>query len=244
MTDFFKKPYLPDKKVTLALCGKIDEKLSGFIKSFGIELIFSKTNTELDAPISNHIDLIAHHMGGNEIIIDRNQSELYKILLNYGIRVYKTEKAVKSPYPFDCLLNCFRIGDYLFCNTKSNRQIMNMYKSLKTAEVNQGYCKCSTLLTDDHSFITDDISIYHKGKEFGFDCILIDKGDISLKGYNYGFIGGASAKIDKNIVVFFGDVTKHRSFNKIDLFLKSKGIDYVFLRDFPLTDIGGIIPLK
>lgn len=244
MSDFFKIPHLPDDRVALALCGKTDNIIADYIKSYGISLIFAETNIKLDVPVSNHIDINVHHLGGKNIILSSNQYELYKILTGYGMNVILTDEEVRSPYPYDCILNCFKLKDYLFCNKNISDEIIKALAGVKIANVNQGYCKCSTLIIDENSFITDDATIYSKGTELGFDCLMIEKGDVALEGYNYGFIGGASAKIDKNTVMFFGDITKHRDFNIIDQYLKRKGIEYVYSDKFCLTDIGGIIPLK
>ena len=245
MNEFIENPNLPESKVSLAICGRHNDIILDFIKSQGIELIFSDNNTLLDNSVMNHADLCAHHTGGKDIIVDCNNHELYKILREMGMNVLRTEKGVKSPYPFDCALNCFKAGNYLFCNYSiTDKTLLTSYKTFKPACVKQGYCKCSTLLLNNNCFITDDITIFNKGKELSFNCLLIEKGDVFLKGYDYGFIGGACAKIDKSTVLFFGDITKHRSFNQIDNFIKSSGMSYIYSKDFPLTDIGGIIPLK
>lgn len=245
MNNFFKTPHLPDKKVSLALCGKIDNEIISFINEQGIELIFSETCAQLDNPVSNHIDLVAHHAGRNNIIINKNNIELYKILSDIGMNVFYTHKEIKSPYPDDCLLNCFKINNALFCkNNITDNTIKDIYTDALICNVKQGYCKCSVLIISDNAFITDDISIYKKACDNNFDCLLIEKGDIQLDGYNYGFIGGASAKIDKNIILFFGDIRKHRNYNEIAEFLLKHNMKFIFSNKFNLTDIGGIIPLK
>ena len=245
MTDFFKNPNLPDRNVTLAICGRHNEVVTDFIHSFGIELIFTEDCLSVDKPIINHADIVVHHAGGKNIIIDKLQHELYKILKSIGMTVIKTDRAVACPYPQDCILNCLKINDALFCKENIiDNTIANAYNDYKIANVNQGYCKCSTLLLNDRSFITDDISIYNKGKELSFNCILISKGDIKLNGYDYGFIGGASAKISNDEIVFFGDITKHKDFTLIDSFIKKLNMKYFYSDEFPLTDIGGLIQLK
>ena len=92
-----------------------------------------------------------------------------------------------------------------------------------------------------HSAQTINVNCFDR-KENGFDCLLIAKGDVSLPGHEYGFIGGASAKISESEVLFFGDITKHRDYKKIADFIKKYGYEIISL-DFPLTDFGGIIPI-
>ena len=65
-----------------------------------------------------------------------------------------------------------------------------------------------------------------------------------MTGHEYGFIGGASALISKDHMIFFGDITGHRSFDKIDRFLKKHGCRYSYLKNHVLTDIGGIVAVE
>lgn len=246
MMNFIEKPNLPKTEVKLALCGKAYKDVISFIEKQGIDLITFDDNEYLDNGIRNHADINIHHLGGKHIVIDKGQKDLGNNLSNIGMCVKFTNNEIKSPYPTDCALNCFETEKYIFCKASSTESIVMEYakkRKLKIIDVSQGYCKCSVLLLSDSSFITDDLSIYKKGVEVGFDCLLIEKGDIFLEGYNYGFIGGASALIDKNKVMFFGDITKHRSFDIIDKFLKERKIEYIYTDKFQLCDIGGIIPL-
>ena len=114
--------------------------------------------------------------------------------------------------------------------------------NLKKINVRQGYCKCSCLNVSENAVITDDECIYKALCLNEIDALLISKGDITLNGHDYGFIGGASGKISKTDILFFGDVTKHRDYKKIAGFIEKHGCKIISL-DFPLTDFGGIIPI-
>lgn len=246
MTKFIETPNLPSKKVSLAICGNISENISRFIKKQGIELFFSDNNKYLDSRVSAHCDMNVHHLGAEKILLDTSQEKLAETLSKIKMRLSFSTQPVRSPYSTECIFNCFEIGDYLFCKLGNTDEKIIKYaisRNKKIVNVKQGYCKCSTLILTNNSFITDDDGIYLKGKENSLDCLKINKGDILLNGYKYGFIGGASAMIDKNTVLFFGDVTKHSSFNQIDTFLKGRNIKYIYTNEFMLTDIGGIIPI-
>jgi hypothetical protein len=67
-----------------------------------------------------------------------------------------------------------------------------MKKNFNIIDVKQGYTKCSVLPVSNNAFITDDISIYNQCVSFGIDVLYVGKGDVSLPGYNYGFIGGCA----------------------------------------------------
>ena len=130
------------------------------------------------------------------------------------------------------------MGNFAFADDK----LLTLTESLSKLDIKQGYCKCSCLVINENALITDDKSIYNIALKNGVDCLLVSKGDVTLPGHNYGFIGGASGKISKTEVLFFGDVTKHRDYKKIADFIEKHGCKIISL-DFPLTDFGGIIPI-
>jgi hypothetical protein len=118
-----------------------------------------------------------------------------------------------------------------------------MISSKKKIEVKQGYCKCSVLIVDENSVITDDESIHRKMSENGIDSLFVSKGDISLPGHEYGFIGGSSGKISKETIIFFGDVRNHRDFKKISEFITNHGCKFICTDSGALRDIGGFISI-
>ena len=60
---------------------------------------------------------------------------------------------------------------------------------------------------------------------------------------NYGFIGGCCGLIDKDLMLFNGNLKSHRNYNEINSFLSNYKIKVLSVGDYPLTDIGGILPL-
>ena len=52
------------------------------------------------------------------------------------------------------------------------------------------------------------------------------------------------ALIEKDHLLFFGDITKHKSFDEIQNFLRNEGCRFSFLKGYPLTDIGGLVLLE
>ena len=246
MIKFFDTPNMPDRKVKGIICGKTDKIIYDFLKSYDIDVFVSDTNCDIDERISNHADINVHHLGGNNIVVDRSQSQLYKILSDIGMDVKYCYKRVNGSYPDDCKLNLARIGNNIIGKISvADKEILNHIKSnnINRINVNQGYGKCSILILNTNAIITDDESVSKNAIESGFDVLLISKGDIILNGFNYGFIGGASGLISNNTVAFFGDIRKHRNFSEIADFLDKHGINYVYIENYPITDIGGIIQI-
>ena len=244
MMKFLLSPNLPSGNVKKIICGTTDRKILDFFFANGIEVISFRQNNNIDVSVSTHADMAALHIGEDRIIIDKYQSELKYSLSDIGFTVFETVDEVNGKYPYDVRLNFTVIGNAVVGNHKyADSKLFELISDKKIIKVNQGYSKCSTLVVNEKVIITDDESIFKKTSENGIEALLISKGDISLDGHEYGFIGGASGKISKDTVVFFGDITKHRDFNQIASFLSEHGCCFVCSDDGPLRDIGGIIPL-
>ncbi len=244
MTRFIEKPNLPEGRVSSLICGGLNAELRDFFSERGIELYYTAENKCADKSVSDHCDLSVLYLGNGKIIVDKGQAFLISRLREKGLEVVETFDEVSGAYPHDCILNHTIIGDCIIGKKEIfDKAVLDYCKNFEHIQVRQGYCKCSVLVVDERSVITDDESIAAKVCENGLDCLLISKGDVFLDGHEYGFIGGASGKISKNEILFFGDITKHRDYYSIKEFTDARGIEIISL-DFQLTDFGGIVPIK
>ena len=125
------------------------------------------------------------------------------------------------------------------CNTKyAEKSILDYYKkqNYHIIHINQGYAKCSICPINDKAFITEDKGIFGTvSKIDGIKPILIEVGEVSLDGFEYGFIGGASGTVEE-AVLFSGRVSKN-----IAEIVKNEGRSVTILSDDALRDIGSII---
>ena len=244
MIRFIDKPNLPKGKVRTIICGEYCDELNVCLDSLGIERLVIKPNNHIDPAVKYHADMAAIHLGDDKVLLDKQQVDLGENLKSRGFDICYTEREVTGEYPSDISLNFVVMSEYfigkLECADESLSAYIDRFKSIN---VKQGYCKCSCLVIDENAVITDDISIYNALASNNIDVLCVSKGDILLPGHEYGFIGGASGKISKNEILFFGDVTKHRDYKKIADFIKKHGCEIVSL-DFTLTDFGGMIPLE
>ncbi len=244
MMKFIEKPNLPKGKVTTVICGTEDEKILSYFERNGISVIRNAPNGYIDPSVSTHADMAAIHIGGKQIIIDKNQFLLADKLRKLGATVIENEGDIEGEYPCDIGLNFTFIGKNVFGKfSHADRALLRETEGFEKLDVRQGYCKCSVLVVDEKALITDDEGIHRKALEKGIDSLLVSKGDVSLDGHPYGFIGGASGKITEDTVIFFGDVENHRDFEKIRAFLSSHGCFYECTDKEALRDIGGMIPL-
>ena len=238
MSDFIRLPNLPEKDVGAVIIGRHEDIIKR-LNSSGIETVVLEDNPDVEPPIRNHADISAFHLGGRRIILDKRQTAAGDKLKRSGFDIRYTEKEIKGGYPNDVRLNCAVIGNRLICGKKGVEPFVSALL-LEKLKVNQGYCRCSVCILNERAFITDDESIYKRTKDI-FDVLLIEKGDILLDGKPYGFIGGASAKLSKNEVTFFGSLSCHRNANEIKAFIRKHNMGYAELFDGRLRDIGSVV---
>lgn len=244
MMNFITKANLPEGKVKYIICGTDDSNILNFFKKEGITAIKNRPNKGIDPSVSSHADMCAVHLGKDKILIDKSQSELKSELESSGMTVLETQSEISGEYPSDIKLNFTLSGSFVMGKlSAADPTLLSESKKLSKIDVKQGYCKCSTLVVREDAVITDDESIYGKCLENDIDSLLIRKGDISLAGHEYGFIGGASGKISKDTVMFFGDIENHRDFEKIKTFLLKHGCNFICSDKNKIRDIGGIIPI-
>lgn len=243
MTRFIDEANLPTDSVKSVVCGVLCRELEDYLDSRGIVRYHVSPNPNIDKAVANHPDMLLIHLGGNKLVVDNGQDSLISQLNNIGARVIPSLKPISGSYPNDIALNFTLVGEYAFGKFDCcDENLLSELKEYKKSPCKQGYCKCSTLIINHNAIITDDSSIYKTALKSGIDALFISKGGVSLPGHDYGFIGGASAKISKDEVLFFGDITKHSDYKKIADFINKHGCKIISL-DFPLTDYGGLVLL-
>ncbi len=241
---FIKNPNLPSNKVTTVFVNCDDNALKNAFDKLSVKVVSTAQNELLEAPVSYHADILANHVGKSTFLVDKHQTELCNFIKNNGGK-YVLIDDVKSPYPNDCLLNFADIGDYIICNKSiMTKEIIDLLPNKQIIDVNQGYSKCSVCICKYNTIITDDISICNAVSQYdNIKSLLVEKGRVHIEKYCYGFIGGCCGLVDKDVLLFNGDLSTHTDFDKIKNFLYDNGIKYIDIKGKPLTDIGSIIPI-
>lgn len=247
MSNLLQNPHLPKNDVKYVLISDGYNETVKSLESIGIECIKVACRTNVHKGILNHPDVNFCQIDHNTVVISNHQTELIKKLkaLNRGINILE-EKEVADGYYNEALLNSVFFGENVIYNKKTVSSYINDYidkSNLNKIEVSQGYTKCSVAVVFDNAIITDDYIISKNSIEQGIDALLVEKGSVKLKGYNYGFIGGCCGKIGKNKIAFNGELKYHKDFEKIKTFLYKYDTEYVSLKKGELEDIGSIIPL-
>ena len=215
------------------------------LEKMGITVIPTVKVEGLYDAVATHADMQIHCLENGRFICAPEVFEHYKKQLPDDICIVKGKSAVGAKYPEDVLYNAAVLRDYVICNARyTESEILSQYSTLKKIIINvkQGYSKCNICIVNGHAVITSDKGIEKSLKNIGdIDVLTIDAGHIKLRGMPYGFIGGATGLIRKNILAVNGDLYTHPDGKIIEHFCKAHNVEITVLKSGILTDIGSVI---
>lgn len=218
------------------------EKAAEKLKKYG-QVVRTKANKSVLKGLDTHPDILVHPLPNGELLVDRDNLDYYK-------EIFKDKKIIPScsslseKYPGDIHLNAFAFKKIFIHNLKETDEgILDYYKraGYQLVNINQGYAKCSCLVTQDF-VITSDGGIFESLRDL-IPIYKIDHGQIKLQNFNYGFIGGASGVLDKKIF-FTGDLSHHSSYEEILKIINEYDYELEILSKDPIEDYGTIFFIK
>ena len=212
------------------------------IKELGYNVIASDTIGAFPVPEQKHVDMQILTINNDIFLL--NECTSLKNKFNSKNLIFCKNMAGQT-YPENILLNFLFLNNTLYGKMSAidpNLLEYCIFHNIRMVNVKQGYTRCSALVINENAVITSDTSIEKALKENGADVLKISSGNIALEGYDYGFIGGAGGRLDKNTLIFFGDAEKHPDYNLIIKFCNKYNIKIkIICKEMPLTDIGGIV---
>lgn len=227
-------------------CSKvvIDYRTSDFtvntLQELGFEVVFTKRNYNIYTAIDGHADVGLCKIGESFFVASPENYDYYKKQLPDS-KVLKGFSNIGAKYPENIRYNASVIGEYIIHNTQfTDSKILEYFATDKRINVKQGYSKCSICIVNNTACITADPGIY-KILNRSIDVLKIREGFVDLSGMNYGFIGGASGLLKKDLLGFNGDIKKHPDYNSIHDFCRNHNVDIISLNNGTLSDIGSII---
>lgn len=216
------------------ISASIPKETEDFLSSEGFVLRKLRPDPCLPPPVSSHADMLLF-TDEDRMLTTKHYYESNRDTFE-GCRITCADITLGNRYPDDVALNCFAVRDTLYGRLESVcEDIRCLYPRL--VNLSQGYAKCSTLLFDNCA-VTADTGIYKALKAHEIEVLTISPGHISLPGYDYGFIGGASFVCD-NRVIFFGDISAHPDYISIRDFVTQRGYNIIYTDTHPLIDLGG-----
>jgi len=212
------------------------------LKRFGCKIIPIPANESVAPALRYHADLSVFFLNRDSAVIAPQfaGSILEKELTDAGISVIISQSQQGKEYPQDVTLCGCKIGESLCCNTATIDNFITNIFSNRIISVKQGYTKCAVSVVDERSIITSDAGIHKAACIAGIDSLLIEAGHLELTGYDTGFIGGCSGRIDNNIILS-GRLDAHPDKAAIESFISSKGKNIIYLTDRAIFDVGSII---
>ena len=218
----------------------LNSKITDKLREYGYICISTEKSANVSEPIAFHTDVLYLKFNEKDIYVSDCQVNNISFLKEKGYNLHTISMA--AGYHTESKLNAVITNKTIICNPKTCIESIYADNNKEIIKVNQGYTKCSTVVISDNDFITEDTGIYEALKSAGKNCLLIEKGSVALKGYNYGFIGGASAFLEKHkTLLFFGDIKNHKNYNDIVKFCNCLKINIDYIENMELTDIGGIV---
>ena len=217
---------------------KAYSKLAQKGEKLGFKVIPSREIIGIDPSVAGHPDMQIVKVG-DTIIAEPGSYEHYKKLIP-DKNIICGQNLVQGKYPEYTAYNVALSGEYAIHNFKyTDPVVLDMLAKYKKINVKQGYTKCSVLTTD-AGIITSDNGIIRACEKSEIECVGIAQGEITLKGKENGFIGGASGYSD-GVLYFTGDVKSHPDYEKIKKFTEKNCIEILCLSNDKLADIGSII---
>lgn len=242
-------PNIPQKSVKYAIVdGRISDEIECSLLKRGVKLIKTPRYPHLYEAISFHPDILIHHISKDCIVhVPGLDKDFLYELSELGFKLIEGHTILKGKYPLNIAYNVARVGNFAFHNFKYTDAILK--RELEKAgvdlvDVKQGYAKCSVSVIDAGSIITADTGIAKAAESKGIEALLISpEKDIVLPGLDYGFLGGSTGLIGKDVWAVTGDLDKLESASDICSFLSSKNVQPVSLSAGHTVDIGSIIPV-
>lgn len=230
---------------TICLSENANRILKEALRSKGYRLIeIKKTDVVYDA-VSSHGDIYLCKICDELVVAPEQYPLIQEELLLSRAKFALGVSVLGHKYPKNVNYNAAQMGGYLIHNTHhTDHVLLNKVKELELEliHVKQGYTKCNLVIIDAHSAITSDTGIVAALKKYDIDVLLITPGHVNLTGFPYGFLGGASGKVDDEII-FNGNLSAHPDFEKIKEFIQQRGLQVTYFEEYPLEDIGSIIQL-
>lgn len=227
------------EKIAIVDC-RAGNKTVYALEKLGLTVIPTvKINTLYDS-VASHADIQIHYLGNNRFVCAPEAFLHYKKLLPHSFTLIKGSISLKSEYPFDIAYNAAAVDGTAVCRSAYTApEILSSYK--EAVDVKQGYAKCSMSIVGKNAVVTADLPIAKELGERGVDVLIINGGHIRLRGMNYGFIGGATGLLSKNLLAVNGDLRLHPDYEPINNFCGAHGTEIICLKDGIAEDIGTII---
>jgi len=223
---------------------RIPEACRAELERRGFSCVSLPPFSALDPRVASHPDMLILPIDGRLFVHKDYYAEAREtvdsILRFASLRLVLTDDKVSEQYPYDVSLNLVVSGNRIIGRQDTMSKTVAAYaerEDLTVVNVKQGYAKCSTVVLGDKALITADPAIEKAARALSLDVLRITPGHVSLRGYDCGFIGGASG-VFHDTVFFCGNILSHPDGKAIVNFCSKHAFQVVSLSEESLYDVG------
>ena len=226
---------------------KANQTMIKNIEALGFQVLTMPAHPNVSGACSGHPDISFCRIAQDTLIYAENcNSDFIATLKKWGLKMIPGKTPLQSQYPYDIPYNGVRIGQYFLHNLRYTDQVvtkMCQEMGLEMLPVNQGYTCCSTAVVREDLAITADVGIakaLQSTKKIKTLLISPQK-EIQLPGMDYGFIGGATGRMDDHTFVVTGDIKHLENGKEIQEFLRKNDVQLINLTHEKPVDLGTLL---
>jgi len=225
---------------------RANRKIIDSIETLGYEVVLMPSMKNVSESCKSHPDISLFRISNSELIYAKGcDGNFLSLLKEKGITLIEGNSLLSHKYPDDIKYNAAIIGNYLVHKLNStDSKIFEkcIERNIKPLNVRQGYSCCSIAKVRENLAITSDLSIYKALENTEIEILLIPpQKSIVLTGADYGFIGGASGRVNDQVFAIAGNAEYLESYCEIRRFLDKRGVRLISLSDEKPVDLGTLM---
>lgn len=215
------------------------------LSEFNIKAFPSFESKILKGAVATHPDMSLFKFDEKTLIASRESFEYYnEIFKATKINVINANEDPLEKYQGDVKFNAIRVGEHLICKKNACAEaIMNRFDEGKTINSSQGYVKCSVIDIGGEFFVSDDKYLHEIIKNLGYKSMLLDKGLVKIKDYDYGFIGGASGYA-RDKIFLTGFIKDETNRFRLEEFAREINKELIYLTEYDIFDVGTLMIME
>lgn len=215
------------------------------LNKFNINSFPSFESKILKGAVKTHPDMSLFKYDEETLIASQESFDYYnEIFEGTKINIINADEDPHEKYPSDVKFNALRVGDHLICKKDvCAKSIIKRFDDNKIIYSSQGYVKCSIIDVGSEYFVSDDKYLYEIIKSLGKKCILLDKGFVKIKDYDYGFIGGASGYA-RDKIFLTGKIINEANRIRLEEFAREINKELIYLTEYDIFDIGTLMIME
>lgn len=215
------------------------------LSEFNIKAFPSFESKILKGSVATHPDMSLFKYDEETLIASRESFEYYnEIFKATKINVINANENPLEKYPGDVKFNALRVGERLICKKDvCAKCIKKRFDEDKIINSSQGYVKCSVIDIGSEYFVTDDKYLQKIINGLDHKSILLEKGLVKIKDYDYGFIGGASGYA-RDKIFLTGLIKDEANRIRLEEFAREINKELIYLTEYDIFDVGTLMIME